>query len=933
MRPLKLTISAFGPFAGEETIDFSQLGEEGVYLISGDTGAGKTTIFDAICFALYGATSGNRDASHLRSDFAEPTTPTFVELTFSYHGLTYTVRRNPEYLRPAKRGGGFTKATADATLYLPDGSPVNKTTEVTRRIREILGIDKDQFSQIVMIAQGQFRELLESDTKARQGILRSIFETGRCLDLQKELQERAKRLAAESSRIGNALAEHASSMRLPSGEPWEGRRGQLEAHMAADVLTRDEVEELLADVVRELASRKGQLEKERDAASTSIEQLNQRLERAQDRARTLAALAKNEADAANAQDGLERAEGALKAEEDREPEREKLAANVARMTADVTRYEARDKMRAELEEARATADGSEVRAAAEATAKAQERRTKVAGMLSAAKDEHAGLQDAAAQLERARATQDTAQRACDEHAKAITQAQKLTSNVRSCEAASKQARGLAEQLIQKATEARQTYDRIFDAYIANQAGILAKELAAGEPCPVCGSTEHPHPATEVAHGASAEELDAARARRDDAEASAVEQSQVSATARAQLEAAQKDLAEHEAEHGDAEELERKRVELAASLEAARTASANAKRRDDRRRELARIVENLERDLQKADEAVESAREEERRAQERAQAAKERRVKLEASEKALSEGLEFSDAKQAQAAIASASGALDQLNRALSEARAGLSAAREHASALKAQRETLEARLQNTEELDEHAVATELSDARSELARISGELQETAAMLDVDDDLLGRVRANASKERDVRERYRMVDRLARLASGQSKGTNRLSFETYLQGMYFDRILARANARLGTMTGGRYSLVRRDASETKGAGQHGLEISVRDARTGRERPSDTLSGGESFKASLALALGLSDVAQEHAGGIELDAMFVDEGFGTLDDESLALTIRTLNELANSGRLVGIISHVEELQESIDRQIQVEAGPDGSTVHVVA
>ena len=202
MRPLKLTISAFGPFAGEETIDFSQLGEEGVYLISGDTGAGKTTIFDAICFALFGATSGNRDTSHLRSDFADPATPTFVELTFSYHGLTYTVQRNPEYLRPSRRGVGFTKASPDATLYLPDGSTVSKTTEVTRRIREILGIDKDQFSQIVMIAQGQFRELLESDTKACQGILRSIFETGRCLDLQKELQERAKRLAAESSPLG-----------------------------------------------------------------------------------------------------------------------------------------------------------------------------------------------------------------------------------------------------------------------------------------------------------------------------------------------------------------------------------------------------------------------------------------------------------------------------------------------------------------------------------------------------------------------------------------------------------------------------------------------------------------------------------------------------------------------------------------------------------
>lgn len=919
MRPLTLALSAFGPYAGAVTVDFTRLEQEGIYLICGDTGAGKTTIFDAISFALYGEASGpDRTARTLRSDFADADTPTFVELTFAYRGQTYRIRRAPEYLRPKKRGEGLTLQAAEVEFALPDGRVLTRRAEVARAVEELLGIDRAQFGQIVMIAQGDFRRLLTASTDERSEIFRKLFGTDAFRRFQQSLESRRKELYGKTRDAAQQVRALAAQLRLPEGSDEAATLGDW---MERDVLAADKLVEL-ARVPQERG--RAQLA-EQDALLSQADERIADLSRRAERARTAAQL---RADLAEADEKIAALEAeapavaaALEAAEAQAPERARLAAEAAREDAALGQYgayAAAQRAVTAAERAQRTAARGRDEADAQLAKREQERATvqrtaeRLADAPTRAAAQEAARAQLADQLQRAEADLRERTRLEREQNQSARDRQSAEDAYRAAAAAYRAAQDAAAALSR--------------AYLDGQAGVLALQLEPGEPCPVCGSTEHPRPAAQADAVPTQEDLDQAEAARSQAEAEARRAAQAASAARTRAEERTAALGSFTEAHGDGAALDARRADLARALADAEAQLTEA-RADEKalcaaREQTGRLAQELDSLMQRRDElrdAAEQAARDLRAAQERAAL--------------IAQQLPYPTEAEARSSLARLQGAVSALDRELDRSR---KAQAEHDRA-EAQAQSRRAELERQiSQIDGAGAAddaeTQLARARAERSALSDERTALYARLSANDALLAQLeRIGAANERTL-DAYREIAPVALTANGRLLGKDRVSFETYLQGMYFDRMLAAANRRLSVMTTGRYELTRRREALSH-VGQTGLDLDVVDHYTGKARDAGSLSGGEAFKASLALALGLSDVVQAHAGGIQLDTMFIDEGFGSLDSESLELAIKTLTELTGSGKLVGIISHVEELKESIDRKIVVERGREGSTLHIEA
>ena len=1073
MRPTKLTISAFGPYAGKATVDFERLGSEGLYLICGDTGAGKTTIFDAISFALYGVASGaDRTARSLRSDFAAPGAETYVELEFEHHGGRYVIRRNPEYERPKKRGSGMATQLADATLSHEGEPPVTGPRAVDKAIDELLGIDRNQFSQIVMIAQGDFRRLLKADTKERSAIMRKLFGTHPYLKFQDALAARSHKLEDQAKSTRELLLALVPTIQV-TGEERTGRLAGLVGSEAPDAdvalaLLReqgaeDDAERACLEAKRArgaaevgrlsgLAERASQLERQRvelrgareelesaraavEPALEAVDEQNGRADKrrrladraavmeqelskfselasAEDEERLAAsALSKARRVSEGARGALDRADASLVAARD-------AAANLSDAPAALARAQAeRSEAARLLDEARKTLDGATElarrRAALPALTGLGDASHDLAEELARARDEREGLKDAPAALERARSARDELSRQVDDvrlwyrsatnREKALTEANRRLEDARSAYAAS----------AAKMEQARAAHADRQRAFLDGQAGVLARGLAFGAPCPVCGSLEHPHPAALASEVPTQEQVDAAATALDRATAQATEASAAASSALANAEACEAELARERESHGSSDELLAKGKELARDLEAAKGEAKAAEGRVGELRDAEALVTRLERKsaalsaelesartacdevrgqlsdaeascreyaatLVEADEGVARAGVEEARAclaraekalatasaeAKRLESARELVSRLEAGRPALAAACDEAAAGEAQASSRQADAAatvrtiraglshasaeelkgerarvvreIEAIDAAKRAADERLASAQDAVTRLTERVDSIVTQVRHLSEggdVDASQVSAELSAAREAQTAVEDERARVSARAGSNDRLAGELERLGEGARDVAARYAEMDALARTATGRLAGKQRLSFETYLQARWFDRVLAAANRRLSTMTENRYELVRHKGERRGGgAAQTGLDLDVLDSFTGKPRDASSLSGGESFKASLALARGLSDVVQAHAGGIELDTMFVDEGFGSLDQESLALTVRVLTGAENSNKLVGIISHVDELRASIDHKIVVERGRSGSTLRI--
>lgn len=905
MRPLQLTISAFGPYAGEVRLALEDLGKSGLYLITGDTGAGKTTIFDAITFALYGEASGKlRDSSMLRSKYASPEAPTFVELEFSYNGKIYRIRRNPEYQRPAKRGGGTTVQKAEAELTLPDGKLVTKAREVTAAVTEILGVNKEQFGSIAMIAQGDFLKLLLAPTEDRQKIFRQIFRTTPYLVLQERLKEESAALNQQCQTLRSSVEQYTGLIRLPDGK-------SPEAMPMADPLAL--LDALIGSDEKAQAEINSQLSQAEEARSWTAQALTQAQNRQQISARLAAATAKlPDGDAA-----LEQAQAQLALQQGRTPEREALSGKIAALENLLPSYEELTQKRAALQKTRtalASLTQQRIQLDASLTAgKAQlEAQTWALNALRDAPLEQEKNENALTQLETRLRALTRLERDWNDYHKTY----------RSLEQAQVQYRAAASA----AEAALAEYNHKNRAFLDAQAGILARDLKDGLPCPVCGSVHHPAPAGLASHAPTQAELEQAQ------KASELAQSR---SAAASAEAGR--WAERQRNQAEALETQCREL-LDTDLNNGQSALTNARFQADSDRAVllqnrealaARLRERqqLERSLPQLEAKLAQLTQAQTQAIQDAAA-------LEASGKAQEEATEALATKLPYPDKAQALQSLSGLRQKRADLDAALSAAqnrhREVEAALERLRGQIEGwktQLADLPELDGDAIALELSQRDQALAQLRSDATALAVRLDANRNALAHIRKTGAALEALEAKYTWVRTLSNTANGNLPGKEKLMLEAFIQTTYFDRIIARANTRFMVMSAGQYELTRRkEAGNVRS--QTGLELDVIDHYNGTVRSVRTLSGGEAFKASLSLALGLSEQIQHQAGGIRLDTMFVDEGFGSLDEESLRQAIQALSDLGDGSRLVGIISHVNELKERIDRQIIVTKAPTGGS-----
>lgn len=918
MRPLSLTISAFGPYAQKTVIDMEKLGKSGLYIIAGETGAGKTTIFDAITYALYGEPSGeNRKVSMFRSQYADANTPTFAELTFSCKEKIYTVTRNPEYLRPSKRGDKMVTEKANAELICPDGTVITKEKAVTAAIRDIIGIDRNQFSSIAMIAQGEFQKLLLASTEEREKIFRQIFRTHGYEQLQRKLSDEAKALNRERTLKASGIQQDIQMISCHEDSPLfaetqKAKNGELPIE---DILS------LLAILIRNDDQQKETMRCRREELNKEKSILTATIAKAETLANAKASLEKDTAVLELLKEEYQQAQNILNTEESKEPQREELRRKITLAENIMPRYNTLDELCKMIQ--------TDKKALLE-TEKAKETQTQLFNELQHTKtcyqEEFNTVKNSETQLISLKQQE-------KELLQQKAELSKIEERMEKC-AKQKQHRDKATEIYKKERErsitAESEYRSLYQLFLDHQAGILAKGLAEDQPCPVCGSLHHPSPAKTPEKAPSEQQLKNAEAAYNKARTAAEQASRNAGTEEATYNSMTKELSLACNAFSEGFTIYDAENKIGAMLAEVTTQQQNiiheiqnAEQQYRRKTELeTKLLPQTEQNIQKITESLQNLEADIKTAE---ATSKQRKMQLEE----LQSELPFPEKQQAQSALDQDQNTLDLLTMQYQKAKS------QKDRNEKAITETM-SRIEANKSLLAEESHTETETAKAQLLALGDEeqtihktMERLASRMDNNQTILDHIRQKSDDLAALEKKYRMVNALAETANGnlRGQGKEKIKLETYVQMTYFDRIIRRANLRLMAMTNGQYDLKRaRETADNRS--QTGLDLNVIDHYNGTERSVRTLSGGESFKASLALALGLSDEIRSSAGGIRIDTMFVDEGFGSLDDDSLQQAIKALNNLTEGDRLVGIISHVAELKEKIEKQIIVTKSRSGGS-----
>lgn len=918
MRPLKLTVAGFGPYAGEQILDFETLGTRGLYLITGDTGAGKTTIFDAITFALFGEASGeNRSPDMLRSKYAKPEDPTFVKLTFSYKGKEYTIHRNPEYERKKAKGTGTTKQSADATLFLPDDSRITKVKEVDRVVREIIGLTKEQFSQVAMISQGDFRKLLQAETKHRQKIFRDIFGTGLYVTIQEQLKSQTADLERQMKQARASIAQyiegivcHEDSLLAPQVR--KAHKGELPV---------SEIQELLEKLLLEDSAQQEKLDAQAAQLEQQMEDVVAQLTHA-----AAYRTAKNSLEIKTVEEqkqllSLERLTAALNHAKASAPEQEQLGKQIAELELQLPVYDELDKK---------SSDYSEKKELLEHTAgiqkKNQEHKIALTDELCRLQDERKTLETAAAEKEKLQGQRQLLSQRKESF-------KKLIADVEHLEQEQKKLRDLqAAYLTAEANSShlKQSYDTKNKAFLDEQAGIIAANLIPGTPCPVCGSQVHPCLAAISESAPTEADVKQAKAAYEAAQKK-TEQASINANTQRGVVVTAEDALNREsiALLGDIPSdciksaAQEQVKQFTQQMEDITRQIAQAEKKEHRKKELDKLIPEKEQRLAQTEKTLTDAKE-----QIAALTASAGELNAQIAE--LRQKLSFSDKASVLTEKNTLEKKLKGLKDTLASAETNYNKCREELAAIRAAMEQLEKQLTDIPAVDADTLTTQKDHMTTQKADLSAALKEIHTRLKTNSGAQKNISAKEKSLAEMEHRYTWMNALSNTANGTVSGKDKIMLETYIQTTYFDRILARANLRLRKMSGGQYDLERRQIADNKKT-QSGLDLDIIDHINTTRRSVNTLSGGEAFLASLALALGLSDEVQMSTG-IHLDTMFVDEGFGSLDSESLSKAYLALTGLTEGNRLVGIISHVAELKEKIDRQIVVKKERSGGSSAVI-
>ena len=932
MRPVKLLLSAFGSYATKTMIDFEQA-RQGIFLITGDTGSGKTTIFDAITYALYGETSGGmRSGSMMRSQYAAEDEKTYVEFSFDYRGDVYQIRRNPEYRITKHLKNGKIKeqkVAAAVELTLPDGMVFpGKKKETDEKIAELIGLDVKQFTQIAMIAQGDFLKLLYTKTEERKLIFSRIFQTTLYYRVQEELKKRFFALDEKLSYNRQAILQETARIRCMDPEQKEQLRG-LGEHTLLPV---EEYCALTGEICRRGKKEEKEEQKKLETVQGAVRELTGALAKALEQKKLKEQLTEAQTQLADQeQRGTLLAEAKQKtAEERKRQEPELLEQQVATKQA-LERFDAlEEKVKAEQKAKEALA------AAKEAFAALEEKEKKLKEMYELSQQKLQQLQNTESRLAEAREKE----RICAQSRQEIRE---LREGSRQWEREQKREQKCREKLLFAEQEAKRLiyrYETDYEQFLFAQAGILAEHLNDGEPCPVCGATEHPKPAklsagapSEACIRKEKEESEQAKKGREQCHLAFVAQGEKTQAAKNRceeqwkrcveaLKAQEQDVTDAAGQMPDTGQIEAL-LKQAGKLEAEAHEKAEAARKED----LARIQLQKQAEEQKEQLAALAAEvETERKAETSLELAwlekqKERAV--------WQETLVYADKKEAEDVKNSLEARLKALQEAETLAQQAYHEWEKTCSLLRGTIAAGEKALKEGKEEDPEALREALEEKSGLQKAAEKRLAELHSENGVNEAVLTELKKYAAQRKDMEQEAAVLETLSKTANGRLGGMAKLDLETYVQRQYFRQIIAQANRRLVVMSQGQFVLKLKDSESAGKSKNEGLDLSVYSLVTDTVRDVKTLSGGEAFMAALSMALGLSDIVQRTAGAVHLDMMFIDEGFGSLDDGAREQAIRVLRDLAGENGVVGIISHVAELKDGIEKKLIVKKTERGSTV----
>lgn len=921
MRPLKLVMSAFGPFAEEVTIDFTKMGRSGLYLVTGDTGAGKTTIFDAISYALYGAPSGDyREGKMFRSKYANLETITFVELTFETHGKEYVVKRIPEQKRAKMRGEGEAQQKAEVLLtFSDDRQPVTKIAEVDDAIKQIVGLNQKQFSQITMLAQGEFRKLLLSTTDEKQKIFRDIFETEEYRMLQVRLKDMNLEMKKEYDRQKDHILRDIASLEYTEDFSRKEELEQFKEHN--QLVGKNQLKEVVTDLLQgdeQLVAAYGEQLK---GMEDSLQQLNARVGVASEREKSVLRLQQIEDGLAGLKGALEKREHAVKVAEKNMEKVEELNAQAVRIEAKLGDYDQYTALKQDIDKKQK-----------EIFAIQQQQEKRKVTMEKLEQDEkwlHAVLEthrDADVKLLE-----------CQQNLVGLQERKEAVALlIKDCETE----RELRIAYDKKETEYRklsEEFERLAKTLVEHekmfldaQAGVLAMKLELGKPCPVCGSLEHPHPAVQVEEVVTREVLEEERGFVDQAR----EQCQQVVTNltkwKEQLTQHQKQCSSQLKKLFDVDTVESVELnvqigQIKAQIQDMETCLKKWKEAKKQRNQAVERLPQIQTSGKQLNAEMQLAEQE--------KIARQTEVtQLSEQMEQLRTGLRFDSVDDAKKMVTDLRAQASKITQEQKDASRLLQELKQDISVQEGQKKSLEKLLKEQTEDDLYALVEQREHLMREKQQKEAQKSYVYARHEKNRGIANRVGLQWDAFESYEEQYLAVKHISDTVNGELSGQDKVKLETYILMAYFERVLQKANVRLLGMTSGQYELVRsRQADNQKS--QSGLDINVYDHYTASERSVKSLSGGETFMASLALALGLADEIQSAAGGVHMDTLFVDEGFGSLDDDTLKRAMKELDQLTEGNRLVGIISHVADLKSWIDRQIVVKkAAHEGSKVEMV-
>ncbi|MDD6088663.1 MAG: SMC family ATPase [Desulfovibrionaceae bacterium] len=929
MRPLHLRISAFGPYAGVEDIPLQELGTTGLYLISGETGSGKTSLFDAVMFALYGEPSGaGRDAQTIRCTYADAKIPTKVVLTFAHGESVYVIERSAAYMRPKMRSEGSIKVAAQVVLRCPDGTELTRSEDVKKKIVDILGLDRNQFLQTSMLAQGDFIRLLRAGTEERRKIFSRIFGTEKYGELQKKIGDEKRELDKKLKNM-QPVMQIAEMARCERYADLENRLNEVRMKLTGlDYPPFPELFAILQDVIERDMHQKSQYEEEKRELSKLRENLHHDFLQARERERIKRELEKihhQKKDRADLLDQIQSDKTLI----EKGKELVTLPLELHKLEGERTKYELLDRLKADL--------ASE---------------SKVINFLYQKKRKYeASLQRSLKKKEISENFLQTleAQNLPGEEYCRLSM-EKWIQNLRTLEQLRDSSRAFDGMLdtLRHATEAyakakeiqketRFRYERMFDNFIAEQMGIAARSLLPGKPCPLCGSEDHPHPAPISAQAPTQIQVQCAKSEAEKADEALNAKASMQQKASAAVGIHRENLRRHfdSLFHREpvwksdgkmderaflSEEIhkaERKKADLEEMVHQIRQNAVLKIRSCAVLKRLDGLIQGRKDQLSETERNIESSH-----------------IKIQEKEKQIqSLGVFFSSLQELEREIVRLTLRKKDLTRICEEAERRKVALQGELDRLRGEEHSLEKQLSAFR----HDLPSEESLQRSssilteKIAKTEEQLEIVGNNIPLHQSVLESLRRCQHERETLEDEIRWKSELADTLNGNLADQEHIGLEAYVQGMFFDRILKFADKQMLEMSSGQYEFRRQN--RLGGSRQHtGLDLYVYDHHSGTARKAETLSGGESFQAALSLALGLSEAVQTCAGGVRIETLFIDEGFGSLDRESLNRAVTVLEKLSEH-RMIGIISHVEMLRSRIEKQICIvrECGREGSSVRI--